>query len=108
MFSNKKLTDRNNVHKGICTELHDLYVRKNADYGNSFATARKEIPFYTLGKLHDKFSRYKNLCLNGGDTKVKDETIADTLLDLANYCIMELTEMVVDEAMEACDEQRRD
>ena len=30
---------------------------------------------------------------NSNETKVKDETIEDTLKDLANYCIMTLIEM---------------
>lgn len=82
----------NAVHKKICDDIHDLYVKKNADYGDSFGKARKTIPNYTLGKLYDKFSRYMNLTLSKEDPKVKEESIEDTLLDMANYCIMELTE----------------
>jgi len=84
------------VHALICDEIKDIYRRKNADYGNSFSTARKEIPCYTLGKLHDKFSRYKNLVQKGEHTAQTDEPIEDTLLDLANYAIMELTERAMD------------
>lgn len=79
------------IHRGICDEIHQLYLRKNADYGNAFAEARETIPFYTLGKLHDKFSRYKNLTL--GEKAKVDESIEDTLLDLANYAIMEVAEL---------------
>lgn len=78
-------------HKAIVLGLNELYERKNADYGDSFAQARAEVPFYTLGKLYDKFSRYKNIVLSGEETKV-NETIEDTLLDMANYCIMEVLE----------------
>ena len=45
------------IHAGICDGIKDLYQRKNADYGDSFAKARKAVPNYTLGKLYDKFSR---------------------------------------------------
>jgi hypothetical protein len=30
--------------------------------------------------------------MQGAEQKVKDESIEDTLMDLANYCIMELVE----------------
>lgn len=36
-------------------------------------------------------SRLKTL-MEGAEQKVKDESIDDTLMDLANYCIMELVE----------------
>lgn len=80
------------VHASICDGIKDLYRRKNADYGDSFGKARKVVPNYTLGKLYDKFSRYMNLSLAGEDTAQVDESIDDTLMDMANYAIMELTE----------------
>lgn len=83
--------DKYKIHRDICDGLNKLYVEKNNDYGDSFGSARKEVPHYTLGKLYDKFSRFKSIDL-GVEIKVKDETIEDTLLDMANYCIMEVTE----------------
>ena len=80
------------VHAGICDGIKDLYARKNADYGDSFAKARREVPNYTLGKLYDKFSRYMNLSRLGEQNAQVDESLDDTLMDLANYAIMELTE----------------
>ena len=84
------------IHHEICDNIKEVYEKKNADYGNSFAIARKKVPFYTLGKLFDKFSRYENLTLNNGKNEVEDESIEDTLLDMANYCIMELAERYED------------
>ena len=78
-------------HLGICSSLNELYKSKNKDYGDSFGKARELIPNYTLGKLYDKFNRYMTLSLQE-DRQVQDETIEDTLLDLANYCIMEVVE----------------
>lgn len=78
------------IHKGICNAMNDLYVKKNADYGDSFARTRDIVPFYTLGKIADKYVRLEHLMLSG-DTP-NNESIEDTLFDLANYCIMELTE----------------
>ena len=44
------------IHHEICDNIKEVYENKNSDYGNSFAIARKKVPFYTLGKLFDKFS----------------------------------------------------
>lgn len=41
--------DKLKIHAGICDGIEDLYRRKNADYGDSFAKARREVPCYTLG-----------------------------------------------------------
>lgn len=84
--------DKLTIHAGICDSIKDLYQRKNADYGDSFAKARQTVPNYTLGKLYDKFSRYMNLTINGDGSAQVDESLDDTLMDLANYAIMELTE----------------
>lgn len=84
--------DKVQVHAEICDNIKDLYKRKNADYGDSFAKARREVPNYTLGKLYDKFQRYMTLTRNGEHTAQVDETLDDTLMDLANYAIMELNE----------------
>lgn len=84
--------DKLKIHAGICDGIKDLYRRKNADYGDSFAKARREVPCYTLGKLYDKFSRYMNLVRHGEQTAQVAESLDDTLMDLANYAIMELTE----------------
>ena len=48
---------------------------------------KKYGPIAGLVRISDKFNRLENL-LMGNDAKVKDERVEDTLLDLANYCIM--------------------
>ena len=80
------------VHAAICDELKELYRRKNADYGDSFADARAKLPGYTQGKLYDKLNRFINLSQHGEETAQVDESLDDTLMDLANYAVMELTE----------------
>lgn len=87
--------DRIEIHKEICNKLNETYKRKNHDYGSSFASTRKEIPNAILVRLSDKLNRLKTLMLNN-NSLVKEESISDTLLDLANYAIMELVEMEVD------------
>ena len=78
------------IHKKICSELHETYKAKNADYGDSFALVRGMYPNAILIRLNDKLNRLETL-MSGGKQHV-DESIDDTLLDLANYCIMELVE----------------
>lgn len=83
--------DKPQKHLEICTILNDIYTRKNHDYGDSFAKLRNELPNAILVRIYDKYSRLKTL-MEGAEQKVKDESIEDTLMDLANYCIMELVE----------------
>lgn len=71
----------------------ETYELKNADYGDSFAKTRQLIPNAILVRLHDKLNRATSLLLKG-DQKVSDESVEDTLLDMANYCLMELTERI--------------
>ena len=44
-------------------------------------------------RLGDKFNRFKTLSRKLESQKVRDESIRDTLLDLANYAIMTVLEM---------------
>ena len=82
-------------HSSICSKLNDIYVRKNKDYGDSFAIVRKNIPNSVLVRLWDKLLRLNNLMQNNNNHLV-DESIEDTLMDMANYCIMELVEREVE------------
>ena len=88
---NKKITPKEDIHQEICKQMHNTYRRKNHDYGDSFATLRQEYPNAILIRLGDKYNRLKAL-MSGEAAQVKDESIDDTLLDLANYCILELVE----------------
>lgn len=83
------------MHGEICEKLNETYEKKNNDYGDSFAKLRNELPNAILVRIYDKYSRLKTL-MNGADQKVKDESIDDSLMDLANYCIMELVERKCD------------
>ena len=80
-------------HKKICEELNSLYARKNHDYGDSFHISFVEegmaMPRIRIG---DKFNRFKNLS-RSTKQEVNDESIRDTLIDLANYAIMTILEM---------------
>jgi len=80
------------LHRKICEELTELYKRKNHDYGDSFhATFEKwGLPSAAI-RLGDKLQRFETLIK--AESEVKDESIRDTLIDLANYAIMTVMEM---------------
>lgn len=84
-------------HGEICKEINELYAKKNHDYGDSFhQTFVEEGMAMARIRLGDKFNRFKTLSRNG-EQQVNDESIRDTLIDLANYAIMTVLEMEVAE-----------
>ena len=85
------------MHKDICIELNNTYEKKNKDYGDSFGETFKKLGIISaVTRITDKYNRLVSLCtLPDEERMVRDETISDTLLDLANYCIM--TEMALRE-----------
>lgn len=79
-------------HKLICDTLTAIYKQKNHDYGDSFAKVREIVHNSVLVRLMDKLERLKTLLGKGEQAQVIDEGVDDTLMDMANYCIMELIE----------------
>lgn len=86
------------IHAQICSELNNLYERKNHDYGDSFGKSFAE---YGMAmpciRLEDKLNRLKALT-RCRDQQVSDESIDDTLMDLANYAIMTIIERAEENA----------
>lgn len=81
------------IHNDICMELNGIYERKNADYGDSFGKGYKEYGMtMPCIRLEDKLNRLKSLTVHKNNQLVADESIEDTLFDLANYAIMTLIE----------------
>ena len=79
-------------HQEICEQLNQIYKSKNSDYGNSFSKQFEEYGITSSAiRIEDKFLRFKNLIKN--EAQVKDETVEDTLLDLANYAILTVMEL---------------
>ena len=76
-----------NLFEDITLEMRNTYERKNADYGNSFEEQFNEYGLISSCiRLEDKLRRLKSL--SKSEARVKDESIEDTLLDLANYSIL--------------------
>lgn len=84
------------IHKSLCDKTHELYENKNADYGDSFSQLRKRYPNFVCMRLFDKLNRLDTIIQPGYECKVSDEKIEDTLMDIANYALMELTERRAD------------
>lgn len=89
---------RESIHKQLLDDMHDLYIKKNRDYGSSVTDTYEKFGLTSfLVRLSDKLNRVTNLTLNNKDNLVKDEKIQDTLMDLANYSILALIEMKMEE-----------
>lgn len=88
--------DKVQIHENLCKSMHILYKKKNADYGDSFAQMRHRYPNVIAMKLWEKVNRLATLMDNPESQQVNDESIEDTLMDIANYAIMELTERKLD------------
>lgn len=80
------------ILRDICDEEVETFIRKNTDYGDSFANLRRALPEAVLVRIYDKWSRLATLMRPGATAQVNDESIEDTLADLANYANMELLE----------------
>lgn len=85
--------NRLGIYQYILSNLEDTYKKKNSDYGNSVGdTYEKFGDISFLTRITDKYNRILSLSSKGGVKEVKDESIEDTILDLANYCLLWLVE----------------
>lgn len=78
----------------VADEACNLYAAKNHDYGDSFSKGMDTIgSAYGVGRIYDKVNRLITLSKldNIEETAVSNETIEDTLMDLACYSIMLLS-----------------
>lgn len=73
--------------KDITNNMFDTYIKKNHDYGNSFDKSLDKYGLIASAvRLSDKMNRIDSLIKE--EAMVKDESLTDTFLDMANYCIM--------------------
>lgn len=79
-------------HQQLCDRIHQICINKNKDYGNSASRLYEEFGLISyVVRMNDKMHRINNLMKN--EAMVKDESIKDTLLDLANYCLLAVADM---------------
>lgn len=102
------LTANQQQIKDIGTGVVDLLLKKNKDYGSSVFESPILFPELKakdciLIRMSDKIKRFSNLVTSGKTPEV-DESIADTMKDLAGYAILWL----VANSMESTDAVHRD
>ena len=74
-------------YKKIVTETMELCIKKNKDYGSSVEnTYEKFGDISYLVRITDKYNRICSLLNREGE--VKDESIDDTIRDMANYSFL--------------------
>lgn len=97
--NNGNLPSSEDLFHMICDEIVALHNAKNHDYGNAFGDTylkfvsegeQKMADGYALGLLYNKISRVSALL--SSEAMVKNESLEDSLLDLAAYSIMTLAE----------------
>ncbi len=77
--------------ENVLKEMEELHKSKNADYGDSFVTCFKTFgEAYAFGHIVEKVERLKSLYKNG---KLENESVRDSLIDAASYCIMTIVEL---------------
>lgn len=85
--------DRVEQLKTIQNNALELFIKKNIDYGDSFAS---QGIIGILVRIQDKINRCLSVTKKGANL-VDDETLRDTLLDLHNYAAMGIMTMNYDE-----------
>ena len=76
---------------GITKEMLELTTKKSNDYASAddpFRNFRAFEEFGILVRLSDKFSRLRTALYDRKDMAVSDETVEDTILDLATYAVL--------------------
>ena len=83
-------------HLILCNQLNSIYEQKNNAYGNSFGDTFEKLGIISaITRISDKYNRLVNLATHP-DINKGDEAIEDTLLDMANYCLMTYMELQKD------------
>lgn len=82
------------MFKEIVDKMFSTYQKKNSDYGASFDALFDEYGVVSAQlRIADKLNRFKTLTKPGAKQKVSDESVEDTLMDLANYAILTIIKL---------------
>lgn len=74
-------------YNSILDNMRETFEKKNHDYGDSTQKLYEQFKESYFIRIADKFNRINTLLTNNDDPKV-DEKLEDTILDLANYCVL--------------------
>ena len=84
------MVNESNSFKDYTNHLAEVLQEKNNAYGDSFTKSVDEDGLLVLKiRLGDKFNRISSL-IKKGELKENDESLEDTLLDMAGYAILGL------------------
>lgn len=73
----------------LTAKMNEIHSSKNSDYGDSFSKTLDEFGIVASAtRMSDKFNRFKSLIKSSSKILVSDESVEDTLMDLACYSIM--------------------
>ena len=85
--------------KELTTKMYETFKKKRNDYGpSSRVTFEMFGPESMAVRMFDKLIRYSNLTSGDVNQLVEDESVKDTLLDLANYALITILELEYIEA----------
>ena len=87
------MTEKADRLEKLMAEMLGIYKAKNKDYGDSFSESFEEFGLIApVVRMNDKMNRIKSLTQSEG-RQVKDESLRDSLMDLANYAMMTVIEL---------------
>lgn len=92
-YTEKQHQKKVNAFEDVTIVLRNLYDKKNRDYNDSFGQSFQKwgLPMSCI-RLGDKLNRLESFAQDK-EILVQDESVTDTLMDLANYAIMTLVEL---------------
>lgn len=81
----------------VLDDMGDIFAVKNKKYGDSFEISLDKYGMIAaLVRISDKFNRIENLILMNNEG-TDDESVIDTLVDMAVYCAMTVVYMKMSE-----------
>lgn len=82
------------TYKDYTDKLADTLAKKNAAYGDAFGKSIEKYGYISaLVRMSDKWNRLNTLMLDSDGIDNLGESVQDTLLDLAGYCILTMAEL---------------
>lgn len=83
----KRLSLDQSIFTDVLVEMLSIFTKKNIDYGASYNVDKIVGVVIRLG---DKLQRLKTISKSGHQITVKEESLRDTLMDIANYSAIAL------------------
>lgn len=82
-----ELSEDEQTFKEITEQMLQTYIKKNRDYGGAFERGmERDGVISAITRMYDKLDRLHSL--KDKNPEIVEESVQDTLLDLANYAIM--------------------